>query len=96
MLVIINDLIMMTIMIMVKKVRGNRLGGLESRSPASAEGTDKAMVREDPIVIVAAARTPLGRFQGELAGLRAPALGAHVIGAALQRASLTPDRIDEV
>lgn len=54
------------------------------------------MVREDPIVIVAAARTPLGRFQGELAGLRAPALGAHVIGAALQRASLTPDRIDEV
>ena len=54
------------------------------------------MVREDPIVIVAAARTPLGRFQGELAGLRAPVLGAHVIGAALQRASLTPDRIDEV
>lgn len=54
------------------------------------------MVREDPIVIVAAARTPLGRFQGELAGLRAPALGAHVIGAALERASLAPDRIDEV
>lgn len=54
------------------------------------------MVREDPIVIVAAARTPLGRFQGELAGLRAPVLGAHVIGAAIQRASLTPDRIDEV
>lgn len=54
------------------------------------------MVREDPIVIVAAARTPLGRFQGELAGLRAPVLGAHVIGAVLQRASLTPERIDEV
>ena len=53
-------------------------------------------VDRSPIVIVAAARTPLGRFQGELAGLRAPALGARVIDAALQRANLAPDRIDEV
>jgi acetyl-CoA C-acetyltransferase len=49
----------------------------------------------DPIVIVAAARTPLGRFQGELAPLPATALGAHVIRAALERAKLAPERVDE-
>jgi len=50
----------------------------------------------DPIVIAAAVRTPLGRFQGELSGLAAPQLGAHVIRAALARAQLAPEKIDEV
>jgi acetyl-CoA C-acetyltransferase len=50
----------------------------------------------DPIVIVSAARTPLGRFQGELSPLSAPRLGAHVIAAAVERARLSPERIDEV
>ena len=50
----------------------------------------------DPVVIVAAARTPLGRFQGELAGLAAPALGAHALRATLDRATVAPDRVDEV
>jgi acetyl-CoA C-acetyltransferase len=50
----------------------------------------------DPVVIVAAARTPLGRFLGDLAPVAAPALGAHVIRAALERASLAPDRVSEV
>lgn len=50
----------------------------------------------DPVVIASAARTPLGRFQGDLAALPAPALGAHAIGAALARAQVAADRIDEV
>lgn len=50
----------------------------------------------DPIVIASAVRTPLGKFQGELSGLPAHALGAHAIRAALARASLAPDRVDEV
>jgi acetyl-CoA C-acetyltransferase len=54
------------------------------------------MASSDPIVIVAAARTPLGRFLGDLAGVTAPALGAHAIRAALQRAGLAPDRVSEV
>jgi acetyl-CoA C-acetyltransferase len=54
------------------------------------------MSHTDPIVIVAAARTPLGRFQGDLAPLAAPVLGAHVIKAVLGRAGLAADRIDEV
>ncbi|MGO4622392.1 acetyl-CoA C-acyltransferase [Ensifer sp. 2YAB10] len=50
----------------------------------------------DPIVIVSAVRTPLGRFLGDLAPVRASSLGAHVIRAALERAQLSPDRPDEV
>jgi len=50
----------------------------------------------DPVVILSAARTPLGRFMGELSPFSAHKLGSHVIGAALERAKLTPERIDEV
>src|ERR1700757_1243106 len=50
----------------------------------------------DPVVIVSAARTPLGRFMGDLSPFSAHKLGSHVIGAAVQRADLSPDRIDEV
>src|SRR5438034_3114846 len=50
----------------------------------------------DPVVILSAARTPLGRFMGELSPLSAHKLGSHVIGAALERARLAPERIDEV
>jgi len=34
--------------------------------------------------VVAAARTPVGSFQGALADLTAPALGAHALAATLQ------------
>src|SRR6201986_1212357 len=54
------------------------------------------MSNPDPVVIVSAVRTPLGRFQGELSALAAPQLGAHVIRAALDRAGLAPERVDEV
>ena len=50
----------------------------------------------DPVVIVAAARTPLGRFQGELSSFSGHKLGSHVIAAAVARAGLAPERIDEV
>ncbi|WP_407160069.1 thiolase family protein [Bradyrhizobium sp. STM 3557] len=50
----------------------------------------------DPVVILSAARTPLGRFMGELSPLSANKLGAHVIKAALTRAGLAADAVDEV
>src|SRR5438270_5985776 len=50
----------------------------------------------DPVVIVSAVRTPLGRFMGELSPLAAHKLGSHVIGAALERAKLSPEKVDEV
>lgn len=52
--------------------------------------------QDDPVVIAAAVRTPLGRFLGDLAPLKAPELGAHVISAALVRAGLAPEKVDEV
>ncbi len=50
----------------------------------------------DPIVIVAAARTPMGAFQGELKGFTAPELGAAAIRAAVERAKLKPEDVQEV
>lgn len=47
-------------------------------------------------VIVSAARTPIGSFMGALSGLTAPQLGAVAIKAALQRAGLQADQIQEV
>src|SRR5215469_6979392 len=49
----------------------------------------------DPIVIVAAARTPIAAFQGDFTALSAPQLGAAAIEAAVQRAGLKPEQIDE-
>lgn len=50
----------------------------------------------DPIVIVSAVRTPMGGFQGELKSLTAPQLGAAAIRAAVERAGVAPDTVDEV
>ncbi len=54
------------------------------------------MALQDPVVIVGAARTPIGGFQGELKEASAPDLGAAAISAALQRAKVAPDAIDEI
>ncbi|WP_257168213.1 acetyl-CoA C-acyltransferase [Bradyrhizobium sp. SRS-191] len=54
------------------------------------------MASSDSVVILSAARTPLGRFMGELSPLRAHELGAHVIKSALERAAVSPDTVGEV
>jgi acetyl-CoA C-acetyltransferase len=46
-------------------------------------------------VILSGARTPLGAFQGELSSSSAPRLGAVAITAALERAELAPEQIEE-
>jgi acetyl-CoA C-acetyltransferase len=53
-------------------------------------------MNSDPIVIVGTARTPMGGFQGALKDMIAPQLGAASISAALQRAGVKPDEVDEV
>jgi len=47
-------------------------------------------------VIVSAVRTPIGAFQGALASLPASRLGAVAIKAAVERAGLKPDQVDQV
>ncbi|MEM6942928.1 MAG: acetyl-CoA C-acyltransferase [Pseudomonadota bacterium] len=50
----------------------------------------------DSVVIVAAQRTPMGGFQGELSGASAAELGAAAIRAALERSGLPAREVDEV
>src|ERR1044071_8554467 len=50
----------------------------------------------DDVVILSAARTPIGVFQGALASLPAHTLGSRALAAAIERAGLAPMDIDHV
>jgi len=50
----------------------------------------------DSIVILGAARTPMGAFQGDFASLAAHDLGGAAIKAAVERSGLAPEKVDEV
>src|SRR5688572_29700681 len=50
----------------------------------------------DPIVVVGLSHTPMGGFQGELRGFTAPELGAAAIRAAVERAKIRPEDVQEV
>ncbi|HYA67055.1 MAG TPA: acetyl-CoA C-acyltransferase [Burkholderiaceae bacterium] len=51
---------------------------------------------EDPVVIVAATRTPIGSMMGVFGALQAPQLGAVAVRAALQRSAIAGEQVDEV
>ncbi|AUH64816.1 acetyl-CoA C-acyltransferase [Paracoccus zhejiangensis] len=51
---------------------------------------------KDPIVIVGAARTPMGGFQGDFAGVEAATLGGAAIGGALKGAGLDASAVEEI
>ena len=53
-------------------------------------------MQEDPIVIVGAARTPMGGFQGSLASMSAPELGGYAIQAAIERAGIYPEDVEDL
>jgi acetyl-CoA C-acetyltransferase len=53
-------------------------------------------MKDDPIVIVGSARTPLGGFMGDLKSLPAPELGAVAIRAAVERAGVGREDVQEV
>src|SRR3954469_19266598 len=53
-------------------------------------------MQNDPIVIVSAARTPMGAFQGELKNFTASELGAAAIRAAIERAKIKAEDVQEV
>ena len=50
----------------------------------------------NPIVIVSAARTPMGAFQGDFASLSAHDLGGFAIKAAMERSGISSDLVNEV
>src|ERR1700712_1148421 len=54
------------------------------------------MTNDNKAVIISAARTPTGRFQGALKGFSAPDLGAIAIKEAVKRAGITGEQVNEV
>ena len=54
------------------------------------------MAKENEAVILSAARTPIGRFQGSLSSIPATQLGAIAVRAAVERAGINPAEIEEV
>ena len=53
-------------------------------------------MHQDPVVIVSAARTPMGAFQGDFSDLAAHDLGGAAIQAAVERAGIKPELVEEV
>ncbi|GAB1471261.1 acetyl-CoA C-acetyltransferase [Chloroflexota bacterium] len=54
------------------------------------------MSKENEAVILSAARTPIGRFQGALSSIPAPQLGATAVKAAVARAGIDPSEVEEL
>jgi acetyl-CoA C-acetyltransferase len=50
----------------------------------------------DPVVIVSFARTPMGGFQGALGGVKATELGATAVKAAIERAGVSGDKVEQI
>src|SRR3546814_4887997 len=51
---------------------------------------------DDPVVIASYARTPMGGFQGALAGVKATELGAAAVRAAVERAGMNPAAVERI
>ena len=50
----------------------------------------------DPVVICSVARTPMGGFQGALSGVKATELGAVAVKAAVERAGVSADKVEQI
>ncbi|MGK0483421.1 MAG: acetyl-CoA C-acetyltransferase, partial [Planctomycetota bacterium] len=48
------------------------------------------------VVLVSAARTPIGKFQGGLSAFRAPALGGLAVAEAIRRAGIDASQVEDV
>jgi acetyl-CoA C-acetyltransferase len=74
---------------------GARPGGKQDKTPDAGAVEEKTMA-DQSIVIASAARTPVGSFSGAFADTPAHVLGAVAIKAALERAGVAPEEVDEV
>ncbi len=55
-----------------------------------------AATAHDPIVIAGYARTPMGGFQGSLGSVKATALGSAAVRAAVERAGVSPESVEQI
>jgi acetyl-CoA C-acetyltransferase len=65
-------------------------------SQATSQKTSSAKIADSEVVIVSAVRTAIGSFQGALAALPAPKLGAAAVAGALRKAGVEPGAVSEV
>src|SRR5689334_22202326 len=68
---------------------------LPARHTIKGHNQEKSMSK-DPIVIVSAARTPMGGFQGDFKDVTAPELGASAIKGAMERGKISASEVDDV
>src|SRR5690606_13812272 len=66
------------------------------RVTARSSGQRRGPPMTDPVVIVSFARTPMGGFQGALSGAKATELGSAAVKAALERAGLDGDKVEQI
>jgi acetyl-CoA C-acetyltransferase len=75
---------------------GCSLPGLNGAAVGRHQRGQSQLMDKNPVVIVGSARTPTGSFQGDLKAVDAPTLGAVAIRAAVNRAGITPEDVQEV
>jgi acetyl-CoA C-acetyltransferase len=75
---------------------GCSLPGLNGAAVGRHQRGQSQLMDKNPVVIVGSARTPMGSFQGDLKAVDAPMLGAVAIRAAVNRAGITPEDVQEV
>ena len=71
-------------------------GGQQWAEPARALISSGMTETSDPVVIAAYARTPMGGFQGVLSGVKATELGAAAVRAAVERAKVAPEAVEQI
>src|SRR5690606_30985110 len=69
---------------------------LNWESPISAPEKESRTMSADPIVISSYARTPMGGFQGDFASVPATALGATAVRAALEKAGVEGEVVEQI
>ena len=73
-----------------------KLAKTTARRAAAPRSFSSVALSDNDVVIVSAARTPLGAFMGDFASLPAPKLGSIVIEEVIERAGIAKSDIDEV
>jgi acetyl-CoA C-acetyltransferase len=76
--------------------RAKILSGYPAQNDAAPVNAGQLIMTTDPIVIASYARTPMGGMQGVLSGVSATQLGATAIKAAVERAGVKPEAVDQV
>lgn len=74
----------------------NEFNRLDSTQPGTGPALRSCLFLLEPVYILSAVRTPIGALNGSLASLTGPQLGGFAIKAAVDRAGIKPEDVEEV